>query len=162
MSSLRKKQQWKTLIDKHNRGVDKYVPKLRHKVKYVKEWFNKKCEVAKKKRDKAWNRWRRAKHPRKWQEYIAERNSYVNIHREEKKNYEKDIIDKCKDQPKLFYRYVNRKLKSKHTIEKLCQNYVKYTEDLKMAEIMNEHSQEFSPEKVSGMERRNRYQIHRH
>lgn len=133
---------WKTLIQKYNKGVGNYVPKLRHGVKYVKEWFNKKCEVVKEKRDKAWNRWRRTKHPRKWQEYIAERNSYVKLRRKEKIYYEKDIINKCKDQPKLFHRYVNGKLKSKHTIEKLHRNDMEYIDDLEMAEIMNEHFQE--------------------
>ena len=45
--------------------------------------------------------------------YINERNECVKICREEKRNYEKDITDKCKENPKLFYRYVNDKLKNK-------------------------------------------------
>ena len=49
------------------------------------------------------------------------------------------IIDKCKEQPKLFYRYVNGKLKNKQEIEKLRQDNTEYIEDMEMAEIMSEH-----------------------
>ena len=53
----------------------------------------------------------------------------------------RDIIGKCKDQPKLFYRYVIGKLKNKHVIEKLNRDSAEYSEDLEMAEVMNEHFQ---------------------
>ena len=73
-------EKWRTLMEKYNEGVDKYVPKFKqHKVKYIKEWFNHKCRAAKEGRDRAWNRWRKGKHPRQWQEYTAKRNAYVNI-----------------------------------------------------------------------------------
>ena len=91
----------------YNEGVEKYVPRRKQEKTYIKVWFNRRCSEAKERRDKAWNRWKREKHPRKWQVYINERNKYVKICREEKRNYEKDINDKCKEQPKLFYRYVN-------------------------------------------------------
>ena len=132
---------WKTLLEMCNKGVDKYVPKFKFNVKYIKDWFNNKCGEARECRDKAWNKWRKEKNPRKWQEYTTARNIYIKIHREERKNYERDIIRKCKDQPKLFYRYVNGKLKNKHVIEKLSRDGAEYSEDLEMAEVINEHFQ---------------------
>ena len=35
----------------------------------------------------------KGKYQRSWQEYIMKRNTYVKIHREEKKNYKKGIIE---------------------------------------------------------------------
>ena len=65
------------------------------------------------------------------------RNKYITIRQEERRNYEKDIVDKCKDQPKLFYRYVNGKLKNKSEITKLKTNNEVYDDAQEMAEVMN-------------------------
>ena len=43
----------------------------------------------------------------------------MKIRKEEEKGYEKDIVEKSKEQPKLFYRFVNGKTKPKETIERL-------------------------------------------
>ena len=59
--------------------------------------------------------------------------------RETRRKYEKDVIVKCKDQPKLFYRFVNNKVKHRQELEKLRKGGVEYTEEAEMAEIMNEH-----------------------
>ena len=69
-------------------------------------------------REKAWNRWRRNRRYNLWMNYVNKRNEYVKIRRDELRNYEKDIVNKCKDKLKLFYRYVNGKLKSKGEISK--------------------------------------------
>ena len=42
-----------------------------------------------------------------------ERNEYVRLRREEEKRYEKNIVDKYKEEPKLFYRLINGKIKPK-------------------------------------------------
>ena len=56
-----------------------------------------------------------------WLNYMQKRNKYVMILRVEQKNYQKDIVDKCKDQPKLFYRYTNGKLEKQKEIDKQIQ-----------------------------------------
>ena len=53
-----------------------------------------------------------------WEEYKTTRNEYVRIWREES-NFERNIIEKCKIEPKLFYRYINGKMKSKGGVDKL-------------------------------------------
>ena len=45
------------------------------------------------------------------EEYKLERNEYVRVRRDKEKIYEKDIVDKCKEEPKLFYRFINGKTK---------------------------------------------------
>ena len=44
-------------------------------------------------------------------EYRRARNDYVKIRREEERSFEESIIDKCKEEPKLFYRFINGILK---------------------------------------------------
>ena len=53
------------------------------------------------------------------EKHKQERNKYSNICREQKINYKKD---KGKDQPKLFHRYINGKLKHRQGIEWLKGN----------------------------------------
>ena len=45
-------------------------------------------------------------------EYKLERNAYVRVKIEEK-IYEKYIVDKYKEEPKLFYRFINVKIKQR-------------------------------------------------
>ena len=133
---------WYNLVKNYKEGVEKFVPRKKQERVYIKEWFNKRCSEAKERRDKAWNKWKKDKHSRNWDVYIRERNYYVKVRREEKRNFEKDVIDKCKEQPKLFYRYVNGKLKNKHDIGKLRKENIEYTEDQEMAEVMSDHFSE--------------------
>ncbi len=52
------------------------------------------------------------------EEYIKAWNEY-GIIIEEERNFESDIVRKCKEAPKLSYRYVNGKMKSRNDINKL-------------------------------------------
>lgn len=48
-----------------------------------------------------------------------------------------NIVDKYKDKPILFYRYINRKIKSKQSISKLKVEAKIYEDTYTQAEIMN-------------------------
>ncbi|MPC36737.1 hypothetical protein E2C01_030204 [Portunus trituberculatus] len=37
------------------------------------------------------------------------------------RNIEKDVVQKSEDQPKLFYKYINGKMKNKKTIERIVK-----------------------------------------
>ncbi len=63
-------------------------------------------------------------------------NKYISVCRKEKRNYEKNIIDKCKDQPNSFYQRANWKLKNRVGINKL-QVGVVYEEAGRMVAVMN-------------------------
>ena len=70
--------------------------------------------------------------------YKKMRNDYVSIRREEEIKFEKDVVGKCKDDPKLFYRYVNGKMTYKDTTVKLIKEKRIYDTEEEMSELMNE------------------------
>ena len=89
---------------------------IKQKKKERKEWFNGKCDRVNKERDRTWLRMKR-KSKQKTKEYKLARNKYVKVRREEEKRYKKDIlVDNCKEEIKLFYRLINRKLKRKERV----------------------------------------------
>ena len=66
------------------------------------------------------------------------RNEYVRVRREEEIKFEKDVVEKCNDNPKLFYRYVNDKMTSKEEIVTLIKGHKIYDKEEEMTELMNE------------------------
>ena len=44
--------------------------------------------------------------------YKEARSEYVRIRREKEIAFEKDVVEKCGNEPKLFYKYINGKMKS--------------------------------------------------
>ena len=90
-------------------GFMKFVPKYKQNKEKKQDWFNARCFKAREKRDRAWRSWKKSMNERNRESYRAARNEYVKARREEEINFEKDIVEKCKKQPKLFYRFVNRK-----------------------------------------------------
>ena len=82
----------------------KYVPTNNKTTVKKKDWFNHKCRLALEKRNKTWNKARKRKDAHSREEYKKVRNQYVRIRREEERCYKKDIINKSKKEPKLFYR----------------------------------------------------------
>ncbi len=61
----------------------------------------------------------------------------MRIRREEKRKFEKDIVKKCGEQPKLFYKYMNGKIASRETIDKLIKGDRIYEKAEEMSEILN-------------------------
>ena len=57
--------------------------------------------------------------------------------RKEGNNFEKNIIEKDKNEPQLFYRYVNGKLKSREGVDKLKVEGTVYEDALQQAEVIN-------------------------
>ena len=131
-------EKWNEFMRIYNAAVDKFVPKGRRSCKKGKEWYNTICENARKKKINAWNRWRRKRENSRWRDYIAARNECVNVMRTEKRNYEKDIIVKCKSEPRLLYRHINGKIKKREGIVNLKVEGKQYNEAQEMAEVMNE------------------------
>ncbi|XP_050695649.1 uncharacterized protein LOC126985138 [Eriocheir sinensis] len=128
---------WEEFSKLYKEAENRYVPKVTKKDVGKKEWFNKRYEAARKRKEEAWKGWRRRRKINSWNDFKQARNEHTKIRREEKRIYEKDIIDKCKDQPKLFYRRVNGKIKNKETIDKLKMDGATYEDPAEMAEVMN-------------------------
>ena len=52
-------------------------------------------------------------------------------------NFERNIIEKCKIEPKLFYRYINEKIKSREGVDKLNVEGTVYEDVFQQAEVIN-------------------------
>ena len=126
----------------YDEGITRYVPKYKEQRQGRKEWFNVKCEAARKMKEKAWNKMRKRNTQRNREEFKKARNAYVLVRREEERKYEKNIVDKCRNEPKMFYRFVNGKMKQKVGISKLTVDGVVYEEEAEICEIMNKKFQE--------------------
>ena len=114
MMKLRDVQQkYDFFLDKYEQGIMRYVPTYKVKTKRRSDWFNMTCERAKQRRDKAWDKMRKKPTRENKIHYKLERNEYVRIRREEERKFEKDVVEKCKEEPKLFYRFINKKMKHK-------------------------------------------------
>ena len=53
----------------------------------------------------------------------------------------KNIVDKCKEEPKLFYRFINGKIKHKEIITRLKENNEVYEDPKEMSEVLNKNFQ---------------------
>lgn len=60
---------------------------------------------------------KKRQNPRAWKEQTDARNELTRIRGEEERNYEKNITEKCKDEPKLLYKFINGKLNTESSIQ---------------------------------------------
>ena len=134
-------EKWNLFLGIYNEGVVKYVPTVKESYKGKNDWFNMRCRDARKRKEEAWRRWNRTKRVNQWKVYKQERNEYIRICREERSNFERDIVTKSKDQPKLLYRYINGRLKQQEGVQRLNVNGEVHADEVVMAEIMNEYFQ---------------------
>ena len=106
-------------MEAYRDGVSRYVPRYKLRKEGNREWFNGRCTRAKERRDAAWKKWRRHRNTRNKEEFKQARTDYMKVTKEEERSYEKSIVEKCKEQPKLLHKFINRKIKPKETIERL-------------------------------------------
>ena len=71
--------------------------------------MNNKCMAAREERDLMWNRIRRHGGEGAYNRYKTARNKYTKIRREAEVEYQRDIVNKCIDVPKLFHDYIKSK-----------------------------------------------------
>ena len=130
-------EKWSEFLNIYREGENNFVPKRKPGTVGKNDWFNRKCETARRVKEEAWNRWRRNRRPNLWNKYKLARNEYVTTLREEQKKFESDIIDRCKNEPKLFYRYVNGKVKTNKSLDKIRVEEVIYEGPKVIAQEMN-------------------------
>ena len=115
-------------------SVQKYVTVYR-----VKKSKHSRCAGTKKIRDAAWKRWRRQHTESNRERYREARNDYVRMRREEEIQFEKDIVDKCKDELKLFYRHIGGKKMNREVIKELEKDGITCKTAQELSEIMNQN-----------------------
>ena len=131
-------RKWEEFIKIYNEAVEIYVPKGGNSCRKGKEWYNERCERARKRKTRSWNKWMKVKTEDNWKDYITSRNECVKVMREVKHGYEKDIMQKCKSEPKLFYRHVNGKMRKKESVTSLEDEGRIYHDEQNMAEVIRD------------------------
>ena len=126
-------------LEFYRKGVDKFIPKTKQggTPQDNKKWFNARCARARKNKELLWKRYSRHPSEPARIRYNEARNSYTQIRKEAQINYEKDIIDKSKEQPKLFYNYINSKTKKKDQILTITDEGITYDNEKDMSEVLN-------------------------
>ena len=130
-------EKYNIFMEAYNSGVMEYVPRYRPRKEGIKEWFNGRCAKAKEKRDDAWRKWKRYRNTRNKENFRKARNEYMKVRKEEERGFEKSIVEKCKEHPKLLHKFINRKIKSKGTIERLRGEHGMINDPRSMAELLN-------------------------
>ena len=130
-------EKYEIFLMKYREGVERYV--LKYKIRNSKHmWCNARCADAKRVKDRAWRKLKKQRNETNRERYNEARNEYVRIRREEQIAFEKDVVEKCGDEPKLFYKYVNGKVKCKETLDKIIKGGKTYQTAEELSEIMNE------------------------
>ena len=129
--------------DIYNEGLDKFIPKFKQgkSPQDHKKWFNARCEQARRNKELLWIRYSRHRSVAARTRYNEARNTYTRIRIEAQRNYEKDIIEKSKEEPKLFYNFINSKTKKREQILAITDEGVTYDNDKEMSEILNKKYQ---------------------
>ena len=136
-------QQNSKFLDFYYKGVDKFIPKTKQREtpEDNQEWFNGRCKRARDNKELLWTRYNRHRSARARARYNEARNSYTEIRREAQINYEKDIINKSKEQPKLFYNFINSKTKKREHLLAITDEGNTYDNEKDMSEVLNKKFQ---------------------
>ena len=104
-------------------GMDKFIPKVPCKqIKKVKPlWMNNKLLRKIKKKNKLYKRYLNTKEGSDYNRYILERNLCNKLIKKFRKQYEKDIANDCKSNPKRFWKYVQNRTKHNAGINTLIR-----------------------------------------
>ena len=130
-------EKYDIFMDAYRVGVSRHVPRYKLRKEGNREWFNGRCARAKERRDTVWKKWKRHRNTRNKEEFKQARNEYMKVRKEEERGYEKGIVEKCKEQPKLLYKFINRKIKPKEPIERLKSEHGMTEDPKSMAELLN-------------------------
>ncbi len=107
----------------------------------INEWLNHHCVKAKEKKETYYGTDTEDITVRKHKRYKQTRNEYTIVRKEAQINFEKDIIEKSKDHPKLFYSYMKSKSKVKDKIQSITDKGKNYVNEEEICEVLNNDSQ---------------------
>ena len=132
-------QKWQTIKEKITTGCDLYVPKKAvNPVNPRPMWMNKGTLRSIRKKHKAWAKIVGSPTAENYILYKKARNQAWWETRKAVKNYEKEIAANMKNNPKLFWKYVNSKLKIRQPLSDLTKPDGKLTTtEEEKAEVQN-------------------------
>ena len=105
---------WNDIKSKILEGMEKFIPKIETKTtkKISPCWMNNKLLRKIKKKYYAFKRYLITKDGKDYELYIRKRNQTAREIRKAKRKHEKNISQKCKEDPNIFWKYVNEKSKT--------------------------------------------------
>ena len=131
---------WNIIKQEIHKVRDKYVTELEKKrPSPIPPWMTKKIRRSVKKKYKLWKRVERTGRNKEYKEYKQQCNEYNIMRKDAKRQYEKKLVRKFKDKPKLFYGYVRSKLKVKPVVTNLTKPDGTSTDnDEEVTEVLSE------------------------
>ncbi len=133
-------EKWGVFLDKLNQAIELYIPKKKSiQSEFPRpKWLNQGTMRSVRKKHKAFMKWRELKSSENYLAYAKTRNQTRWATRKAVKQYEKAIASNVKTNPKLFWNYVNSKLKSRQPISDLKKDNGELTvNDVEKAQVLN-------------------------
>lgn len=131
-------EMWNLFSDKMNQLIKDYVPLKNTKYSFRKQWMTTETAAVIDRKRRAWIRYHNCKSDDNYKLYTKARNEATTTIRYAKRDYERNISIKCKDEPKLFWSYVRKNTKTKEQIGDLKTEEGLLTDNPKTkAEILN-------------------------
>ena len=135
-------QCWKLIKDIIETGVTSFIPlrkQSKNKNKKKPGWFTGPVRKSVKKKYELYKKWINSDNSHDYHVYIIERNATNKQIKKAKKEHERKIAEKSKENPKVFWNYINSQRKVKESIPALKSKDGKiYKDDYKKTCILND------------------------
>ena len=134
------KQCWKLIKNIIDNGVSQFIPiRKQSKKKKKPGWFTGPVRKSVKKKYELYKKWINSDNSHDYHVYINERNATNKQIKKAKKEHERKIAEKSKENPKVFWNYINSQRKVKESIPALKSKDGKiYKDDYKKTCILND------------------------
>ena len=119
LESLSTQQGWDLVQHKMEGLIERHIPKKKYLNKKSVPWFNRDVRLAVMEKRKAWGKYRRNKSLDNWENFTRKRKVVSNVVDGSKNQYEEKIAIDSKHNPKGFWSYVKKKVKSHTTIKEI-------------------------------------------
>ena len=132
---------WQIFSERLSIAIEKFIPHTKPKKpgKPKQLWMTHEALDKIREKNRAFKRYRNTRSDDDYSMYARARNQAKWICNRAKRDFEKKIARESKTNPKGFYKYVNKNLKTKPTIADLEDNGEIITEDSKKADILNQY-----------------------
>ncbi|XP_052806388.1 uncharacterized protein LOC128235622 [Mya arenaria] len=134
-------EMWSSFSEKYKVSVDKYVPKSKPKTgcKTKPLWMSGEVLSHIKKKRHAWDKYLATRRNEDYEAYKIVRNRANDFVKNSKRQYERNISQKAKSEPKQFWRYVKSKTKSRSNISNLKRENGEFVRnDKEKVDLLNE------------------------
>lgn len=132
------KEQWECFSTNLLSLMNTFIPKSRLKSKYKNPYSIPEVKRIRKKKYTHWKAYLQTRNPFDYSHYVRLRNHLRATTGSLKRNYEQCITSNLKTQPKVFWKYINSRLRTKSMVDSLERDDGTLAEtDLDKAEVLN-------------------------